>query len=178
MKWVILAALATLVAAVNADGGPLDKKGPVPSDYRTCTQVTNQTECLQGRHPKAHLPGSVYCVWNSTFPNVTTPGCSNCTNAQGMAMAKAWCTHTCRGAGPDPVVMRGCCERDPKCTTSGPNGGPSGEYQWRCYNPKSVNANHTAWVPGTTAYCSRSEEIAGMIETCKCNGPEVQCTDQ
>jgi hypothetical protein len=95
-----------------------------------------------------------------------------------MAMAKAWCTHTCRGAGPDPVVMRGCSMHDTKCKTSGPNGGPIGEYQWRCYNPKSVNANHTAWVPGTTAYCSASEEIAHMIQTCKCNGPEVQCTDQ
>eukprot|EP01047_Picozoa_sp_COSAG01_P019354 COSAG01_NODE_1073_length_11862_cov_11.086117_3_plen_242_part_00 len=229
MKLFLLAVVAAAIAApANAVHGasppPCVKAGNCP----TCSRITNQTECLAAGHVSHGKEETPFCVWNSTFRNKHTPGCSNCapvlprrpimrlpgfilafralcfcvawslpavpfpfgpcsplpspnqglngvpslllpgTSALGMAMAKAWCTHICPQAGPDPVLIRSCDKKDLKCTTSGKSGGPSGAYQWRCYNPASLNGNHTAYVGGG-GYCSRNEEIEDMIESCKCN---------
>ena len=78
-------------------------------------------------------------------------------------MAKAWCLRTCGFTRTDVVVIQGCSLKDPDCKTSG-KGGP----QWTCYNPDSVNANHTAWIPGARHYCRDNEEIGHIIQQCTC----------
>ena len=80
--------------------------------------------------------------------------------AQGEAMARAFCLHTCRMAGPDPVIIQGCSLKDPDCTPA--------TAQWTCYNPDSVNANHTAWIPGARHYCRGNSEIKGIHSQCTC----------
>ena len=103
-----------------------------------------------------------------------------------MEMARAYCINTCRGrnpppgikpspyggdSGPNPVVLQGCSPKGgPDCKTNGPNGGPSGNYQWACYNPDALNANHTAW-DGHTGFshmCRGNEEIKSIISMCSC----------
>ena len=88
--------------------------------------------------------------------------------AYGMEKARAFCLDHCPHVGPDPVIIQGCNFLDQNCKTSGKNGGPSGEYQWRCYSPAAVNANHTEYKPPSKNYCSQNEEIRGIIATCQC----------
>eukprot|EP00039_Didymoeca_costata_P016781 m.305295 g.305295 ORF g.305295 m.305295 type:complete len:452 (-) comp16448_c0_seq1:64-1419(-) len=44
---------------------------------------------------------------------------------------------------------------------------------WRCYSPECLNANHTAYKQGSkcTAYCTRDEQIATILATCKLPPP-------
>lgn len=168
MPRVLLLALTALVAAAAANDCPV------------CDRITNQTECQTGRHPTMPGPHNVgcgghpqknpdgttvpYCAWNSTVGKVTTPGCSNCTTAISMPMAKWFCVHKCIYSGPNSVVLQGCSLKDPDCLTNNKkNGGP----QWTCYNPNSLNANQTAWKPGSRNYCRANAEIKTILEMCK-----------
>ena len=59
----------------------------------------------------------------------------------------------------------------PNCKTNVPNGGTSlSNYQWTCYNPDALNANHTEWngFSNFEHMCRRDEEIKTIISTCQC----------
>ena len=87
-----------------------------------------------------------------------------------MQMAWEYCRTNCKYCGPNPVVIQGCSPKGgPNCKTNGPNGGPDSNYQWACYNPDAVNANHTAW-NGHSDFnhmCRVDEEITRIFATCK-----------
>ena len=100
----------------------------------------------------------------------------------GMATALQWCESIgCARAGINgTVVTRGCSWKSVKngvatCMTGGthgggkPSGGPTGDYQWRCYRKDSlVNGS---WAPNVgpatrSSYCSKSGALAGILRTC------------
>ena len=84
----------------------------------------------------------------------------------GIAMATAWCAHICPEAGSSPVVIESCDEKHPTNCTKGAG------LEYRCYNPDSVSADHTAYKPGSKHYCSRDEEIRQALFQCVCNGQD------
>lgn len=83
---------------------------------------------------------------------------TNCTPAQGLAVADAWCNKpgVCI-ATPGPLIA----------LKSGSKSYPTSS-EWRCYSPSCLTSDHKQYnrTSGCIEYCTYTEEIADIVDTC------------